>query len=76
MNIAAVDTPPSARAMPVERRPAFAFAKRHGVLVNRVVDGIAQCACRENASPLAIAEVRRAVPAHATHARSGSGSGV
>ena len=44
---------------PVDRRPSFAFAKRHGVLVKRVIEGIAECACRENATPLAIAEVRR-----------------
>jgi general secretion pathway protein E len=29
------------------------------VLVKRVVEGVAECACRENATPLAIAEVRR-----------------
>ncbi len=44
---------------PVDRRPSFAFAKRHGVLVKRVTDGVAECACRENATPIAIAEVRR-----------------
>jgi general secretion pathway protein E len=42
-----------------DRRPSFAFAKRHGVLVRRVTDGTAECACRENATPLAIAELRR-----------------
>ncbi|HZO22301.1 MAG TPA: type II secretion system ATPase GspE [Steroidobacteraceae bacterium] len=42
-----------------ERRLSFAFAKRHGVLVKRLVEGGAECACRENVSPLAIAEVRR-----------------
>ncbi|HWM71962.1 MAG TPA: type II secretion system ATPase GspE [Steroidobacteraceae bacterium] len=56
MNDAAVADAP---ATPVDRRPAFAFAKRHGVLVKRVVDGVAECVCRENATPLAIAEVRR-----------------
>ncbi|HEY6482310.1 MAG TPA: type II secretion system ATPase GspE [Steroidobacteraceae bacterium] len=44
---------------PADRRLAFAFAKRHGVLVKRHINGIAECACRDNASPLAIAEVRR-----------------
>ncbi|HEV7713964.1 MAG TPA: GspE/PulE family protein, partial [Steroidobacteraceae bacterium] len=44
---------------PVERRLSFAFAKRHGVLVKRFVDGVAECAYRPDASPLAIAEVRR-----------------
>jgi general secretion pathway protein E len=42
-----------------ERRLSFAFAKRHGVLVRRVVNGVAECAYRADASPLAIAEVRR-----------------
>ena len=41
------------------RRLSFAFAKRHGVLVNRVVDGVAECTYRENATPQALAEVRR-----------------
>ena len=60
MNTAAVDTtPPAAGATPVDRRPAFAFAKRHGVLVRRVVEGVAETVCRENATATAIAEVRR-----------------
>src|SRR3954470_23912125 len=42
-----------------ERRLSFAFAKRHGVVVTRFADGVAECACRADASPLAIAEVRR-----------------
>src|SRR5947207_7821514 len=42
-----------------ERRLSFAFAKRHGVLVNRVVDGVAECTYRDTASPQALAEVRR-----------------
>jgi general secretion pathway protein E len=41
------------------RRLSFAFAKRHGVLVNRVVDGVAECIYRDSASPHALAEVRR-----------------
>ena len=41
------------------RRLSFAFAKRHGVLVNRVVDGVAECTYRDSASPQALAEVRR-----------------
>ncbi len=41
------------------RRLSFAFAKRHGVLVHRVVDGVAECIYRETASPQALAEVRR-----------------
>src|SRR2546421_9372402 len=50
----AASVPPAA-----ERRLSFAFAKRHGVLVKRFNDGVAECACRDNASALAIAEVRR-----------------
>src|SRR6185437_11056941 len=42
-----------------ERRLSFAFAKRHGVLVNRVVVGIAECTYRDTATPQALAEVRR-----------------
>jgi general secretion pathway protein E len=57
VNDAAVADAPA--ATPVDHRPSFAFAKRHGVLVKRVVEGVAECACRENAMPLAIAEVRR-----------------
>ena len=57
MNDVAVAEAPA--ATPVDRRPSFAFAKRHGVLVKHVVEGIADCACRENATALAIAEVRR-----------------
>src|SRR3982074_1674899 len=44
-----------------ERRLSFAFAKRHGVLVNRVVEGVAECTSRDPASPQATAEVRRYV---------------
>ena len=50
------------------RRLSFAFAKRHGVLVNRVVDGIAECVYRDTASPQALAEVRR-LPAPLVAAR-------
>src|SRR3954469_1632985 len=42
-----------------ERRLSFAFAKRHGVLVKRFVDGVAECAYRADTTPMAIAEVRR-----------------
>ena len=42
-----------------ERRLTFAFAKRHGVLVRAVVEGVAECVCRENATAQALAEVRR-----------------
>jgi general secretion pathway protein E len=56
-DVAVAEAPAS--STPVDRRPSFAFAKRHGVLVKRVVDGVAECACRENAAPMSIAEVRR-----------------
>jgi general secretion pathway protein E len=49
----------AAAANGVARRLSFAFAKRHGVLVRAVVDGVAECICRDPASPLALAEVRR-----------------
>src|SRR5262249_53333328 len=58
----AVEAPETATVTPLvtpERRIAFAFAKRHGIVVKQFVDGVAECACREKASPLAIAEVRR-----------------
>jgi general secretion pathway protein E len=42
-----------------ERRLSFAFVKRHGVLVKRMIGGVAQCACRTNTSPVALAEARR-----------------
>src|SRR6187397_3504232 len=41
------------------QRVGFAFAKRHGVLVQRVHEGIADCVYRHDAAPLAVAEVRR-----------------
>ena len=60
----AASVPPAA-----ERRLSFAFAKRHGVLVKGFNDGVAECACRDNASPLAIAEVRRARAAESDRCR-------
>ena len=60
MNDVAAATDGSAASAPAsERRLSFAFAKRHGVLVRRLTDGVAECACRDNASALAIAAVRR-----------------
>jgi general secretion pathway protein E len=61
VNAVTPDQTAASRAPPApgERRLSFAFAKRHGVLVSRVVDGVAECVCRENASPQALAEVRR-----------------
>ena len=43
-----------------ERKLQFAFAKRHGVLVRQInEDGCADCVCRQDAGPFAIAELRR-----------------
>ncbi|RRQ23051.1 type II secretion system ATPase GspE [Thiohalobacter thiocyanaticus] len=39
--------------------PGFAFAKRHGVLVEQVEDGRARVKCRPDARPAALAELRR-----------------
>ncbi len=41
------------------QRVGFAFAKRHGVLVRRVHEGVAECVYRSDVQPLAVAEVRR-----------------
>ena len=49
--------PAAERAHPP--RVGFAFAKRHGVLVRRVHEGIAECVYRPGAAPLALSEVRR-----------------
>ena len=56
----AVATGLAHQAVP-ERRLSFAFAKRHGVLVKRYVDGVAECVYRADTSPMALAEVRRFV---------------
>jgi general secretion pathway protein E len=48
-----------ATAAEAAQRLSFAFARRHGVLVQEVRDGTAVCACRNNVSAFAIAEVRR-----------------
>jgi general secretion pathway protein E len=42
-----------------ERRPSFAFAKRHGLLVKQFANGVAECAGRTPVQPLALAELRR-----------------
>ena len=44
-----------------EPKLAFPFAKRHGVLVRGIVDGVADTVYRQGVSPLALAEVRRFV---------------
>ena len=41
------------------RRLTFTFAKRHGVLVRRVTNGVVECVYKPAATPLAIAEARR-----------------
>ncbi len=43
----------------VEARLPFAFARRHGVVVCGLRDGIADCVYRTPCSPIALAEVRR-----------------
>jgi general secretion pathway protein E len=48
-----------AQSLAAPRRLSFAFAKRHGVLVREVVDGVAHCCCRSVATPAALAELRR-----------------
>ena len=59
MNDVAAPPPRAAVDDGAGRRLSFAFAKRHGVLVNRVIDGVAECTDRDTASPQALAEVRR-----------------
>jgi general secretion pathway protein E len=49
----------AAQVLAAPRRLSFAFAKRHGVLVREVVDGVAHCCCRSVATPAALAELRR-----------------
>lgn len=41
------------------RRPSFAFAKRHGLVVVAVEDGKAVVVCRRQVSPQSLAELRR-----------------
>ncbi|MGH8218613.1 MAG: type II secretion system ATPase GspE [Steroidobacteraceae bacterium] len=52
-------TPPAVAGAAPERRLSFAYAKRHGVLVQEIANGSARCAYRAGASPFALAEVRR-----------------
>jgi general secretion pathway protein E len=42
-----------------DRRPTFAFARRHGVLVKRVAGGVAECTARHGVAATSIAELRR-----------------
>lgn len=48
-------------AQPRERRLPFAFAKRHGVLIQGVKDGHTEAIYRQGVSTLSLAEVRRFV---------------
>jgi len=41
------------------RKLSFAFAKRHGVLIRQVVDGVAEAIYRDKVAPQSVAEVRR-----------------
>ena len=43
------------------RNLPFTFARRHGITLREVVDGVALCALRADANPAAIAEARRAL---------------
>ena len=52
--IATTDVSPQA-----ERALPFSFAKRHGVLIREINDGVADTVCRHDATPLSIAEARR-----------------
>jgi len=61
MNASNESALPATSSAPLERKLSFAFAKRHGVLVLRIVDGQAQTICRPDATPRSVAEVRRFV---------------
>jgi len=43
------------------RNLPFAFARRHGIVLRGVQDGVARCALRLDASPAAVSEARRAL---------------
>lgn len=49
----------SAPGEPVARALPFSFAKRHGVFIREIDDGIADTIYRTGASPLSLAEARR-----------------
>jgi general secretion pathway protein E len=48
-----------AAASAKERALPFSFAKRHGVLIREVTDGVADTVYRSDTSPLSLAEARR-----------------
>ena len=51
--------PTVAAATPTLKKLPFSFAKRHGVLIRDVEDGVANAVYRAGASPLSLAEARR-----------------
>jgi len=55
MSASAESVETSGRSLP------FAFAKRHGIVVREVKQGVAQCALRQDATAAAVAEARRAL---------------
>ena len=42
-----------------QRKLSFPFAKRHGVLIRGIADGVADTVCRPGVTPQTLAEVRR-----------------
>src|SRR5258705_9072549 len=42
-----------------QRKLSFPFAKRHGVLIRGVANGVADTVCRPGVTPQTLAEVRR-----------------
>ncbi len=44
-----------------QRKLSFPFAKRHGILVRGIADGVADTVCRPGVTPQSLAEVRRFV---------------
>ena len=44
-----------------QRKLSFPFAKRHGVLVRGIANGVADTVCRPGVTPQTLAEVRRFV---------------
>ena len=56
---AAAETANTAAATSSAPLLSFAFAKRHGILVQQVADGVAEAIYRSGTTPASIAEVRR-----------------
>ena len=53
------ESDPVASQKPVARALPFSFAKRHGVLIREMDDGVADTVYRTGTSPLSLAEARR-----------------